>query len=353
MGNPSSRQSPWAQSYRIAFFTLYAATLLAAAAWFFSSTYRIAPDSQAVVFHFGEPIRLEHAGLLLAWPQPIDQVIKIPGPERIIEHPVMTMRQNVQLGSTPLQDVNDDTDAGSGYLLTGDTGIVQLDIRLFYQVTDPISFAIQQSHIDPLLDRLATRAAAVVCASRDLDTILVARPEIAGNEPKVAEARLKLRGDFKQAMNDSLAELANMQTEPGIRIERVDIASSLPGNAVSAFNAVLTASQQAEKNIADARNTAALRLQNARQNADRLIQQAQASSQETLAQAMIDTETINRLAHSSDSGLLQRLYRDKIAEIFTNAGKVITISPGEDSHLILPGAPAPQVTSTSLAPEGK
>ena len=42
----------------------------------------IASDSQAVVLRFGRIVRSQEAGLLIAWPRPIEQVQMLPGPER-------------------------------------------------------------------------------------------------------------------------------------------------------------------------------------------------------------------------------------------------------------------------------
>ncbi len=57
--------------------------------------------------------------------------------------------------------------AGSGYLLTGDAGVVQLDVRVFYKVTEPYAFVLQGEHVLPALDRLVTRSALALTAARD------------------------------------------------------------------------------------------------------------------------------------------------------------------------------------------
>lgn len=338
------RRTPWGQSYRIAFFALYATAIGAAASWLFSCVHQIAPDSRAVVFQFGKATRVENAGLLLAWPRPINTVEQVPAAERILEHDVLVLRRRQQLEHVSNWDRDSDAGAGAGYLLTGDAGVVQLDVRVFWRVSNPIRFALQQPHIAPLIDRLSERAASVICAGRDLDSILVARPETLQNDQHAAEERIRLRGDFKQALSQSLAQMAASGNDPGIVIERVDIASSLPDNAVAAFNAVLTASQQAEQTIAAARTAATLRMQQAQQEADRLLEQAQASRQEMLAKANVETQTILQLAQTlregKDGGLLQRLWRDKVNHILAQAGQVITVAPGDDSRLILQGLPA-------------
>ncbi|HEX4502531.1 MAG TPA: protease modulator HflK [Scandinavium sp.] len=350
MKKQPSVASPWGQSYRIAFFSLYGATLLAALAWVFSSFHQITPDTQAVVFRFGKPVNVESSGMLFAWPKPVDRVEIIPGPARILQHDVLPLQRSEQQKLLSADQRSSDAGAGAGYLLTGDSGVVQLNMQVFYRIHSPLRYVLQRSHIDPLLDRLAQHAATLVAAGRDLDTILVARPETLQNDSHAAQERSRLRSDLKQQIAHDLALLKGSDNDPGITIERVDVASSLPDNAVDAFNAVLTASQRAEQNIAQAQNEATLQLQKSQQQADRLIQQAQASSSEMHAKAEVATQTITKLAQvratGSDAGMLQRIWREKISAVLSHAGQVITVNPDDDSKLILPG-PTPQVEQPS------
>lgn len=85
-----SLSSPWIQAGRLAFFALYAVTVLAALAWAFSNVRQIDPQNRAVVLHFGALHRVQNAGLLLAWPQPFEQVVLLPAADRVIERRVET-----------------------------------------------------------------------------------------------------------------------------------------------------------------------------------------------------------------------------------------------------------------------
>ncbi|GGU52786.1 hypothetical protein GCM10009504_07150 [Pseudomonas laurentiana] len=340
--NVSASDSPWLQASRLAFIALYGITLVAALGWAISNIRQIGPESRAVVLRLGALTRIENAGLLLAWPRPLEQVVLLPSADRIIERRVETLlrsaqAQKAELGAGPLGDAL----AGSGYLLTGDAGVVQLDVRLFYKVTDPYAYVLQGEHVAPALDRLVARSAVTVCASRDLDTILVARPELVGTDNQLAERRERLRSDLVQGINTQLAALEATGTGLGIHIERVDLQSSLPRDAVNAFNAVLTASQQAEKNVASARNDAAKQIQAATQAADRTLQVAKAQAGERVARANTDTATIISLAQTqrthTDPGLLLRLYRERITKILAQAGSITTLDPHDDAHLILQG----------------
>ena len=338
--------SPWLQASRLAFLGLYVVTLLAALGWAVSNVRQIDPQNRAVVFRFGELDRVQNAGLLLAWPQPFEQVVLLPSADRVIERHVETLLRSptalaadkVTSFATPMSDAL----AGSGYLLTGDAGVVQLDVTAYYKVTDPREFVLQGEHVLPALDRLVNRSAVSLTAARDLDTILVARPELVGSDSQSAERRERLRGDLVEGINKRLDELTATGVGLGVEVVRVDVQSSLPAAAVNAFNAVLTASQQADQAVANARTDAEKANQTANQQADRTLQVAHAQASERLAKAQTDTAAVTGLAQSiqnkSDPGLLLRIYRERVPGILKQAGSVTTVDPHDDSRLIIQGA---------------
>ena len=338
--------SPWQQAGRLAFLGLYAVTVFAAVAWGFSNVRQIDPQNRAVVLRMGALDRIQNAGLLLAWPRPFEQVVIVPAADRVSERRIENLMRSdaalqadrVATFATPINDAL----AGSGYLLTGDAGVVQLDVRVFYNVTEPYAFVLQGEHVLPALDRLVTRSAVALTAARDLDTILVARPELIGSDSQAAERRERLRGDLVQGINQQLAALSTTGQSLGLEVVRVDVQSSLPGPAVNAFNAVLTASQHAEQAVAAARNEAAKVTQSATQQADRSVEQAQAQASERLAKAQADTSTIVNLAKvqqaGNDPGLMLRLYRERMPRILSQAGSVTSVDPEDDSRLIIQGA---------------
>jgi regulator of protease activity HflC (stomatin/prohibitin superfamily) len=340
----TNASSPWIQAGRLAFLALYAVTALAALAWAFSNVRQIDPQSRAVILRFGALDRVQNAGLLLAWPRPVEHVILLPAADRVLERRVENLLRSdaalqadrVASFASPVSDAL----AGSGYLLTGDAGVVQLDVRVFYKVSEPYAFVVQGEHVLPALDRLVTRSAISLTAARDLDTILVARPELIGRDNQAAERRERLRSDLLQGINRRLADLAATGQGLGIEVVRVDVQSSLPGPAVSAFNAVLTASQQADQAVANARTEAEKLTQTAREDADRALQIAHAQASERLAKASADIATVLSLAKTqeSDPQMLLRLYRERIPGILRQAGSVTTVDPQDDSRLIIQGA---------------
>jgi len=347
----SGRQgSPWLQAGRLVFVALYGVTLLAAWRWGISNVQQISADKRAVVLRMGAISRVQSAGLLLAWPQPFEQVVMLPSAESVIERRVENLLRSARASQADISGEDDedtsgsspDTFAGSGFLLTGDAGIVQLDVRVFYRVSNPYNYVLQGAHVLPALDRIVTRSAVAVCAARDLDTILVARPELIGNDSNIAQQRERLRSDLVRSINQALAALDADGLGIGLEVVRADVQSSLPATTVNAFNAVLTASQQAEKGMADARTGAAWEMQTATQNADRTLQVAQAQASERLSKAQTDTASMMKLAAAmkdgSDPGLMLRIYRERISPILSKAGSLTMVNPKDDSHLIIQGA---------------
>ncbi len=335
---------PLVQAGQLVFILLYGIALLAAANWLLSNVSQVKPAQRAVVMRLGVLHRVQTAGLLLAFPAPLEQVVTVPSAESILERHVEALLR--QVGDLPfgatLAGQFGDANAGSGYLLTGDAGVVQLDVRVFYRVVDPFEYVMQGTHVLPALDRLVTRSAAVVCAARDLDTILVARPEVAGDGNESAASREQLRNDLLREINFALADLRSRGAGLGIELVRIDVQSSLPDSAVSAFNAVLTASQYAETEAAAARNEAALVTQAATEAVDRALQAARAQASERLAMAQADTSTVAGLSKSVRDGIepeiLLRIYRERMPTILEQAGSVTAVNPRDDARLIIRGA---------------
>ena len=370
---PTPSLGPGAQAVRLAFWFVVVIALLAAGVWATSNVRRIPADSQAVVMRFGAFVRTQDAGLLIAWPQPFETVLLIPGSARVLEQRISGLDRDPRASATdpaattessqaqqlPLGDVSSwgfqpdgtapentgptlsDALAGSGYVLTGDNGVVQLSATLYYRVVDPYAYVLQKDRLESALQRVVAAAVVEVTASRDLDSILVARPELLSSDQQMAVKREQLRGDMAQAVQRHLNALAAAHTGLGIEVARMDVQAQFPATAVDAFNSVLTSLQTADRNIADARTTAENIRQGTQQSADQILQSAQASASERVATAQAETTTILQLETpldaNSDPGLLARAYRDRIQQILSKAGRVTTIDPHDASSLVLPG----------------
>ncbi|WP_236078489.1 SPFH domain-containing protein [Paraburkholderia domus] len=388
---------PGAQAVRLSFWFVVVVAVLAACAWAGSNIRRIPPDSRAVVLRFGAFVRTQDAGLLIAWPRPFESTLLVPGSARVLEQRIQSLERDPRAraadanvpqpppfapgpADTPavgagMQDAppaapaapaapdadadtnanaNADTNAttppaallpdalaGSGYVLTGDNGMLQLRATLYYRVVDPYAYVLQKDRLDAALERIVSASAVDVIAKRDLDAILVARPEQLSADQQVAIKRERLRGDLAQDIERHLRQLDAQHAGLGVEVARVDVEASFPAAAVSAFNSVLTSLQVAERSMAEARTSAEKIRQDAQQDADRIVQNAQASAVERVASAQAKTLTIQQLEAplrtNSDPGLLARVYRDRVRAILSKAAGVTTVDPHNTSNLILPG----------------
>lgn len=332
---------PWAQSVEITFRFLFLVVCAIAAAWSVSNFRKVPPDSQAIVMRFGSVVRVQGAGLLLAWPQPVEQVVILPSAARQIEFRVRALDAGQQAGDDASSfDVSTDPRQNAGFLLTGDSSIVHLQATLFYQITDPVAYFVSGPHVAPALQRLFIASAVVVCAGRDLDSILVARPEVAAQAEEAAK-RERLRSDLLNAVNRRLDDLAAQGVGLGIRVGRVDLAAALPIGARTAFDDVLTATQNAETDIAVSRTKAQISNQQSNREKDRVLTDATARAEETVTDATTRAAPIAALAQQaqgpSRTMLLTRLYYDRASSLLRKAGHVEALDSSDNVRVILPG----------------
>jgi membrane protease subunit HflK len=341
---PPPPPGPIAQSVAIGFRTIYIAGVLLMIGWLTSNVREIASDSQAVVLRFGRIVRSQEAGLLIAWPRPIEQVQMLPGPERQLTQeigPLAPGSEKSQALVGPFGAAQSIPPNASAYL-TGDGNVVLLNATLFYRLNDPVSYALSQSHVEAALNRLFRATTVRVTASRNLNDFLVvqASTESAG---AVLALRGEVRSSLIQSMNARLHALADGGAPLGVEIERIDMTAWLPPQAKSAFDAVLVASQAADRGVAVARTDAERRRQEANRLHDQLLAGAQATAQELLSGADTNTAGILALEHEETpqtrSSLLLREYRARVGEIMNQVGSATLVDAQGGARVMLPGKP--------------
>ena len=335
-----------ADSVRIAFRFLALLVLVLGAVWLASGIRQIDPESRAVVLRFGRIDRERDAGLVFALPAPLEEVVIVPSPQRILTVAVDALdllpeiRENTFRAAAAGLDPRRD----GGHALTGDLGAVHLRAQISYRVSEAGAYLLAKPGLDAALRRLFVATAIRSCAGRTLDGVLVARPDQADTEPERARLdeadRQVLRADLVRGMQARLVELERQNTGLGIAIERVDITAILPGRVQPAFEQVLSASQSAEREQADARTSAERRMQSANQEREALLSKAQASAREVLAQARLRTDKVFALAGESSVEerklLLERMYRERIETLLARAGSVIAV-PYDKARVAVPG----------------
>jgi regulator of protease activity HflC (stomatin/prohibitin superfamily) len=331
---------PIVQSIDIGFWVLRLATILLALVWLAGNIHPVPPGVQALVLRFGRIVRVQQAGLVLALPRPVENVVLLPSGERQMDQKITaaTARQAGVMDSiTSLSDIP----ADAGVYITGDGGVVLLDATLTWRISDPAAYYVMQAHVAPALRRLFMQASVTIAARHDLDDFLAARPERA-NDPAAQAARAAIRGEFVTRINAGLHALDQSGEGLGVEAMRADISATLPPGARSAFDAVLEASQHAEQELAAARTDAATQKLSANRERDRILTGAHAAATERVEAARTATASITALeAGMTPAGrpaILDQLYRDRIAAVLQQAGGLSAVDPKSVSHLILSGA---------------
>jgi len=357
MGEDPALRGPLAASVRIGFVMLYAAVGVLALGWACGNVREVPPESRAVVLRFGGVSRVQQAGLLLAWPAPIEQVRLLPAPDRQIADPIEAQESGFLSDETDVQFApNDDVIHLQGerdrnnaaYLLTGDGNAVRLDATLFYTITDPAAYLLAEDRLRPALRRAYLASAVALAASRGLDDFLVARPDAADGDAadaaavaRLASRRQALRGDLVAEINRRLARLRDQGGDFGVTVARVDMVAVLPPVAKAAFDAVLTAAQLAGQGAAAARTDAARITQEADREHDRLVAEATAAAEERIRTAGTDIAPVDALQSqvtpANRASLLGQAYQAEIGKILRQAGDVTAVDMRGGQTLVLPG----------------
>jgi membrane protease subunit HflK len=342
---------PILQSAAIGFKVVYIVTLLLGVLWLASNFRIISSDNQAVVMRFGGIVRTHKAGLLLAWPRPIEQVLLLPGQDRQLSRPVGALPAVPGISTASSDASGAAVPPGAAPYMTGDSKVVLLDATLIYRIVDPAAYVLAQDHVAPAVDRIFRASAVRVAAGQNLNDFLVVQspagvdgaPAAAPGAPSIEAIRTAVRERLLNSMNARLKDLTDRGDGLGIEIDRIDLTALLPPQAKLAFDAVLTAAQKADQNIAAANTAAELRRQGAQREADRLLSAAQAVALERTVAATVDTTSITAIERTTGShaGLAEQAYRNTIGTVLGKAGAVVAIDAGSGQRVLMTGPPRP------------
>ena len=343
---PVLAPGPIAQSIVVGFRAMYVAAVVLALFWVTTGVREIASDSQVVVRRFGRIVRAQQAGLVVAWPRPIEQVQILPGPQRQLTQDVSALVAPSEKYQTALGDKSQPA-AGQGVgaaapqhagaYLTGDGNVVLLTASLIFRINDPIAYALEEAHVAPALDRLFRATTVRVTAGKNLNDFLVVQTKAGQSR----NGQALIRELMLRSMNDRLHALDAAGTGLGVEIERINLTPSLPPSAKSAFDQVLVATQEADRGVAVANTYAERRRQQAATEAQQMVTAAEATARETVSKASVDTASILALVHEettsqSRNSLLLQQYRARVANIMST-GRVTLVDPKSGVRVVLPG----------------
>lgn len=190
--------------------------------WLASGLYRVLPEENAVLLHFGKYTQtITEPGLHYHLPSPIETVLK----------PNVTFERRLELGyrGAPFQGVDKQDIPEESMMLTGDANIVDLDFVVQWKVGDAKQFLFNIRDPEATLKRIAESAMREVVGQNELQDIITDRRE---------EIAARVKGIMQDILKSYNA---------GVVVTQVLIQdASVPPPVLDAFEDVIRANQQAE-----------------------------------------------------------------------------------------------------------
>ncbi len=294
MGGAAPRLNPW----------LVVGVLLLL--WGASGIYIVAPDEQGIVLRFGRVVRESGPGPGYHLPWPVEQVIK----------PSVTQIRKEEIGFRTI-DVGPPAQYravdGEALMLTGDENIVKLQFIVQYKVreepTGPRDFVFNVRDPQGVLRDAAEAAMREVVGRNDIDNALT-------------EGKERIQNDAQTLLQEILDRY-----QTGIEVVTVKLQDVDPPDQVSdAFKDVISAQQDKERLINEARGHANDVVPKARGQAAQLVNEAQAYAaakvQDSTGQAQRFIALHDEYAKAKDVTRL-RLYLETMEQVLPRANTII------------------------------
>ena len=276
----------------------------------FSGVRIIDTGNVAVILRFGKLVadsydeQVHEAGLLLAFPYIIDEVITVPTGS-VIEQTV----------STHYTSGNMTTLRNNGYVITGDRNIAVVRASVKYIISDPVAYALNISDISKIIDASVSSAMVSRAAGTAVDYLLTSgKDDFARDVLSMAQSKLDAAG-------------------AGVTIGTIELTDiGMPAEVRSTYDEVNSATVRA-----------ATLLEQALQYRETLIPQAEAEANQLISSANSEYSASVAYANAELSefwGVLDeytqnpelvsiRIYNTKLSEAVGRIGKIRVVQDGE------------------------
>ena len=275
----------------------------------------IAPNERGLVLRFGRALpKTAPPGLLLVWPAPIDEIVRLPA-KSVQDVALETWAESGNDSySQSLHPVRDP------YTISGDVNIIRARFSVRFQVADPIAYEFGAAQRDALRDAILYQSVCQTLASMNVDDILTTRRDHIGQE---AMRRAQTEMD-RLGLGVQLLAFETKEINP-------------PAQVLSAFQDVVSAKVEAKTMVEPARSRAATVIPQAKAEAYRMQQQAQAYAEGLTAKARGEVSAFLALLkefRANPGTVTTRLYAEMIEEVLPKL-RVATVLSAQDAPLRL------------------
>lgn len=302
----------------------------------------VSPGEAALVFRLGAlpsaaANRVHGPGLLLAWPYPIDKVVRLPvKQEQSVELVALSRLARSGLFDDRINPLE------NGYVLTGDQNIVTAYMTAKYRIEDPVAYVLQSESPAVIVENSVTSAATKVFAMIGINDALRIRNSSQSTTDDTGSGNLGLQIlSLAQAHLDALGI--------GVRLQSVELKEVQPvKNIAEAFRSAQTSRVRKETMKQEALGFKSSTIPKAESDRDTMIQQAVAEATAAKAAAYAETSVFDGVMteyRKNPSLVRTRLKREAIEEMLrkvekryfipgggTNGSTKILISKPEDDN---------------------
>ena len=283
--------------------------------------YKVDSSEVAVVLRFGaltgatREEQIKQPGLHFSLPNFIDEVVKVPV-ERVQELPVGSLYGSGALVDKAIQ--------ANGYVITGDSNIVRMDIVLKDKISDPVAYALRVNDIAATLQGIVTAEMTALVSGTSVDDVLTTE--------KSTLTSLTMRN--AQAVADRVGL--------GVAITNIELtAISPPTEAIEAFNNATTASVRKQTLIQQAKDYEESAIPAAEAESKKLVDGANAAQSSAVAKATAVAEEFNGLYQQyirNPDVVYNGVFRSRVSKVLQQSGATIVVpdTDGGSTRLILP-----------------
>ena len=294
--------------------------------WLSSGIYRVLPDEQGVVLRFGAYTSTTGPGLHYHLPIPIESVLL----------PKVTKVKRTDVGMVLDPESGDSGEVpAESLMLTGDENIVDINLSVFWVVTDA------KAYLFNIRDPDASVKSATESAVREI----IGRTPIAA---VLAEGRAKIETDTRTLLQKILTSYGAGVTITQVQLQKADP----PQSVIDAFRDVQRARTDGERMRNDAQAYANDVVPRARGDAQIMIQQAEAFRQQSVAQADGDSQRFLQVYNAwkqAKDVTSERLYLETMEQVLKNASTIV-LDRGASGSGILPYLPLGDLTKAKSSP---
>ena len=283
--------------------------------------YKVDSSEVAVVLRFGaltgatQEQQIKQPGLHVSLPSFIDEVVKVPV-ERVQELTVGSLYGSGNLMGKAIQS--------NGYVITGDSNIVRMNIAVKYKISDPVAYALRVSDITATLRGIVSSEMTALVSGTTVDDVLTTeKSTLTSRTMKNAQAVIDRVGLGVTLTNVELTEIAP------------------PSEALEAFNNATTASVRKETLIQQAKDYEESTIPDAQAKAKQLIADANTAQADEVAKATAVSAQFMALYEQykrNPDVVYNGVFRTRVSEVLKQSGATIVVpdAKGGSTRLILP-----------------